>query len=313
MIAGLAAMLALPVLGQSTNTTSTVVFSLRTMSGAFQGRELTISPNSLPEIEEMDIFWGPDVTAWPSNGVCSVPLAPDSYTVSLAGAAGSFDINVLTNGMTYQAWQISTNLVSYPGGSNGPATVTFPVLSMTGSGAGRALSIAPIIDPVLDGTNICWGAPLSVTPTNGLATTKLEPNGFAVTVPGLEGEMVIYVPTDGGTYNAATLPSVMPTNSPLPSLNTNQVWFSGLPSTTTAGGYTFNTGQDNGVAWEWSGSAYVSVESGSSYSETNGAWTIVGYNRGYPITFRWAQTNAAPAPFSWGEYDASVVYGTNAP
>ena len=210
---GMMGLLALPVLGQS--TTSTVIFSVKTASGNPQTRPLSLEAVVDPDDDGSNIFWGwgPNAnTVNLTNGVGSVQLEPNSYTVTQAGAPGSFTITVPTNGMIYNAVDLTTNLAGYLSASAGPATVIFPLLTMTGSAQTRLLNLTPIINPVKNGTNIVWGPMLTATPTNGLATTHLEPNGYTVTMNGGRGALTIWVPTDGGSYNGAALPSTMPTS-----------------------------------------------------------------------------------------------------
>jgi hypothetical protein len=199
------------------NTTSLVIFSVKTAAGNPQARLLSLEAVVDPDDDGSNIFWGWGAganTVNLTNGMAAVRLEPNDYTVTLAGAPGSFTISVATNGMTYNAVDITTNLPGYLSASAGPATVIFPLLTMTGSAQTRSLGLAPIINPVKNGTNIIWGPALTATPTNGLATTHLEPNGYTVTMNGSKGALTIYVPTDGGTYNAASLPSTMPGTAP---------------------------------------------------------------------------------------------------
>lgn len=213
---GLALALVLPVLGQS--TTSTVSFSLKTAAGNAQTRALTIEAVTDPDDDGANIFWGWGATNtfYPTNGVVVVELEPNDYQVTMASTPGVMSITVPTNGMSYNAADLATNLDWYLTASNGPATVVFPLLTMTGGAQTKSLTLAPLLNPVRNGTNIVWGPALLAYPTNGLATTHLEPNGYQVTMSGGKGALTIYVPTDGGTYNAAALPSVMPTNATAP-------------------------------------------------------------------------------------------------
>ncbi|GEM_PF-2231712 len=212
LILGLAGTLALPLNGA---TTSTVYFYLKTCAGQPQNRALTIEALIDPDEDGSNIFWGWGAgnTFYPTNGVAAVELEPNDYQVTMASTPGVMSITVPTNGMTYNAVDLATDLSWYRSASNGPATVVFPLLTMTGGAQTKSLRLAPLRSPDRNGTNIVWGPALSCYPTNGLATAHMEPNGYQVTMNGWKGALTIYVPIDGGTYNAASLPSTMPTNS----------------------------------------------------------------------------------------------------
>ena len=161
---GLAAALASPATGQSTNTntTATVIFNLRTMAGLAQVRSLTLTPiyDPLADEGDMNIFWGAPLTAYPTNpvaGVATLKLAPNGYTVTMTGAPGSFTIWVTDAmvGQTNYAPALSTNLLSVgyvPGASTNMAVVagtnvtvvtngaTFTV-SSSGSGGGGTTNV----------------------------------------------------------------------------------------------------------------------------------------------------------------------------
>ena len=284
MVMALAATVAVQAYAQS-NTTSLVIFSVRTAAGSPQTRSLSLEAVVEPDDDGSNIFWGwgPNAnTVNLTNGVGSVQLEPNSYTVTQAGAPGSFTITVPTNGMIYNAVDLTTNLAGYLSASAGPATVIFPLLTMTGSAQTRLLNLTPIINPVKNGTNIVWGPMLTATPTNGLATTHLEPNGYTVTMNGGRGALTIWVPTDGGSYNGAALPSTMP--SPI---TTPYYLVSGAGSAAVNGNYTFNPGGVVGaVVSAWTNST------GMSLQYQYGEWTFI---IGYPFYFSesGATTNTA--------------------
>ena len=284
MVMALAATVAVQAYAQS-NTTSLVIFSVRTAAGSPQTRSLSLEAVVEPDDDGSNIFWGwgPGANTVPlTNGVAAVHLEPNDYTVTLAGAPGSFMITVPTNGMIYNAVNITTNLPGYLSASNGPATVIFPLLTMTGSAQTRMLGLAPIINPVQNGTNIVWGPALTATPTNGLATTHLEPNGYTVTMSGGKGALTIYVPTDGGTYNGASLPSTMPSPVTAP-----YYLVSGAGSATVNGNYTFNpSGVGGAILSAWTNATGVTLE------YQYGKWTFIN---GYPFYFSesGATTNTA--------------------
>ncbi|MEN6533031.1 MAG: hypothetical protein ABFD89_05170 [Bryobacteraceae bacterium] len=201
------------VFGQSSNTTSTVTFSLRTLSGTAQNRALVLEAELNPDLDDgANIFWDATFEVHPTNGVATAQLEPNTYTVTMQGVAGDFAITVPTNGESYSALDLTTNLTAYRGASNGPAMVVFPLLTFRGAAQNKPITITALTNnPMRNGTNIVWGAPVEVYPTNGLASKPLEPTGYRVRMGNVPGSMTIWVPTDGGTYNAAALPSVMPT------------------------------------------------------------------------------------------------------
>jgi len=135
---------------------------------------------------------------------------------TLAGCQGSIAFTVGTNLGVFNVLDLATNVPGYLGAMAGPATVVFQVRTLSGAAPTRSLTIAQVKPgPLTNGTNIVWGASLARSATNGLLTLPLEPQGYTADLSGgAVGELTFYVPTDGGTYNVASLPSVMP----LPSL-----------------------------------------------------------------------------------------------
>jgi len=214
LVIGLAAGFARPAQGQTNaDGTATVVFALKTCTGNAQSRALLITALGEPEDYWAEIWWGTPITVFPTNGVVSVHLVPDDYAVEMVGAPGTMNMTVTSNG-TYSALSLSTNVPGYRSAASGPATVQFPLRTMTGGMQTRAVTMTALVMPFANGTNIVWGAAVSATPTNGLASTPLEPQGYRVELDQVGGAMVIYVPTDGGTYNASLLPDTMPSNVP---------------------------------------------------------------------------------------------------
>ena len=239
VVFGLAGTLALPVLGQSNAYTSMVKFSLKTLDGSPQSRTLTIAPDGDgPESYWNDLFWGPALTASPTNGMATVWLAPDDYVATLAGCQGSIAFTVGTNLGVFNVLDLATNVPGYLGAMAGPATVVFQLRTLSGAAPTRSLTISQVKPgPLTNGTNIVWGASLTRSATNGLGIVPLEPQGYTADLSGgAVGELTFYVPTDGGTYNVASLPSVMPTNATVTPTNliAAGAWYSDPPH---GGGY----------------------------------------------------------------------------
>jgi len=92
-------------------------------------------------------------------------------------------------------------------------SVFFNLKSFDSAGMNRCIVLTPQENPVTDGTNIYWALPLTIYPTNGVATaTNLVPNTYAVTMDGSPGSWTLSVPFGtNGRLNAIWMTTNVPT------------------------------------------------------------------------------------------------------
>lgn len=89
--------------------------------------------------------------------------------------------------------------------SSPAATILWQAERFTGSSNNRPFTISMRSDPLQIGSNIVFGVPLTIQPTNSRATFSLLPGNYWIRIDQVPTQLLLPVPDSTNTYNAVDL------------------------------------------------------------------------------------------------------------